>query len=201
MSKLNFALALSLATALALAQQIAQDPSAPTFGSQSDLVIVPFHVTRGNLYVQDLKAADVLLLEDGHPRVFSIFEGPDTQKSIPVQLVLLFDTTIFPTSWITPAQYARGGPYDIKDDFTKGWEEAVSGAVVAEGGSDVRISIYRFDLMQLERLCMPTRDPKEPISAVQTLRTPMPFYTNRMTSSQRQELRIEIESSGGVDRA
>jgi hypothetical protein len=198
MSKLSFALALNLTATLALAQQTPQDSSAPTFRSQSDLVLVPFHVTRGNLYVPDLKAGDVVLLEDGHPRDFSIFEGPDTRSRTPLELVLLFDTTIVPWGWITPAQYARGGPYNPKDDFTIGWEQAVSRAVLAGGGSDVRISIYRFDLMQLERLCRPTRDPKELISAVQALRTPMPFYTNRMTASQRDELRIQIESGGGM---
>jgi hypothetical protein len=199
MSKLNFALALGPIAALVFAQQIPQDPSAPTFRSQSDLVIVPFRVTRGNLYVQDLKAGDVLLLEDGHPRDFSIFEGPDTQSRTPIELVLLFDTTVFPTGWITPTQYARGGLYGSpKDDFAIGWEHAVSGAVLAGGGSDVRISVYRVDLMQLERLCRPTRDPKELMSAVQALRTPMPYYTNRMTASQRQELRIEIETGGGM---
>jgi hypothetical protein len=160
------------------------------------LVLVPFHVTRGNTYVQDLKSGDVTLLEDGHPRDFSIFEGPDTQNHTPLELVLLFDTTIFPTGWITPAQYARGGRFDSKDDFTKGWEEAVSSSVVA-GGLGVRIAVYRFDLMQLERLSKPTRDPQELMSAVRALRTPMPFYTDRMTASQREELRIHEESIFG----
>jgi hypothetical protein len=192
-----FTLALAL-TALALGQETPQDSTSPTFRSQSDLVLVPFHVTRGNTYVQDLKAGDITLLEDGHPRDFSIFEGPDTQHRTPVELVLLFDTTIVPWGWITPAQYARGGPYSPKDDFTIGWEQAVSRAVLAGGGSDVRVSVYRFDLMQLERLCRPTRDPKELVSAVQALRTPMPFYTNRMTAGQRDELRIQIESGGGM---
>jgi hypothetical protein len=197
MSKLNFALALNLTIALALAQQIPQDASAPTFRSQSDLVMVPFHVTRSNLYVQDLKAGDVVLLEDGHPRDFAIFEGSDTQSRTPVELVLLFDTTIRPWGFATIAQYSRGGPYNLKDDFTIGWEEAVSRAVLAGGGSDVRISVYRFDLMQLERLCGPTRDPQELVRAVQALRTPMPYLTNIMTASQREELRIQIESFGG----
>ena len=159
--------------------------------------MVPFHVSRGNLYIQDLKAGDVVLLEDGHPRDFSIFEGPDTQHRTPVELVLLFDTTIFPTNWITPAEYARGGPNDGKAAFTKGWEEAVSGEVASGGGPDVRISVYRFDLMQLERLCKPTRDPTELVGAVQALHTPMPFYTNRMTASQREELKIQDESTFG----
>jgi hypothetical protein len=197
MSKLNLALALNLTTALALAQQIPQDSSAPTFRSQSDLVMVPFHVTRGDLYVQGLKAGDVVLLEDGHPRDFSIFEGPDTQNRTPVELVLLFDTTIKPWGWSTIAEFSGGGRYSLKDDFTIGWEEAVTRAVVAGGGPDVRISVYRFDLMQLERLCKPTRDPKELIGAVQALRTPMPYYTSRMTASQREELRIEDESTLG----
>jgi hypothetical protein len=195
MSKLTFALALT--AALGFGQQIPQDSSAPTFRSQSDLVMVPFHVTRGNVYVQGLKAGDVVLLEDGHSRDFSIFEGPDTRSRTPVELILLFDTTIIPWGWITMPQYARGGPYDSKDDFTRGWEDAVSRAVLAEGGSDIRISVYRFDLMQLERLCRPTRDPKELFSAVHALRTPMPLYINRMTASQREELRIEDESTFG----
>jgi hypothetical protein len=101
--------------------------------------------------------------------------------------------------WVTAAQYAQGGEYNIKDDFTKGWEESVSGAVATDAGPDVRISVYRFDLMQLERLCGPTRDPGELASAVEALRTPMPFFTGKMTASQREELRIQDEStSGGV---
>jgi hypothetical protein len=81
MSKLNFTLALNLVTALALAQQTPHS-SAPTFRAQSDLVLLPFHVTRRDVYVRDLKAGDVVLLEDGHPRDFSIFEGPDTQRRL-----------------------------------------------------------------------------------------------------------------------
>lgn len=51
--------------------------------------MVPFHVTRGDVYAQGLKAGDVVVLEDGHPRGFSIFEGPDTQRRIPVELIPL----------------------------------------------------------------------------------------------------------------
>jgi hypothetical protein len=105
---------------LCLAQQIPRDSVAPAFHAQSDLVLVPFHVTRGNLYVQDWKAADAVLLEDGHPRDFTTFEGPDTKSQTPIELVLLFDTTIVPWGWITPAQYARGGPYDSKE-VAKSW--------------------------------------------------------------------------------
>jgi len=199
MLRIHLTLALISTTVPALAQPTQPDSAAPTFRSQSDLVIVPFNVTRRGQYVQDLKAGDVVLLEDGQQRGFSVFEGPDTQSRTPVELVLLFDTTVFPTAWITPAQYARGGIYGgPKDDFTVGWEHAVSGAVLAGDGSDVRISVYRFDLMQLERLCRTTRDPKELASAVQALRTPMPYYTNRMTASQRQELKIQIETGGGM---
>jgi hypothetical protein len=72
MSKLNFALALNLATALALAQQIPQDSSAATFRSQSDLVLVPFHVARAGQYVSNLKAADALC----HYAVKLFVQGP-----------------------------------------------------------------------------------------------------------------------------
>jgi hypothetical protein len=189
MSRINIVLALISATVLALAQQTPQDSAAPTFRSQSNLVLVPFHVTRGNHYVQDLKVSDVVLLEDGRPRDFTIFEGPAMQRRTPVELVLLFDTTRMP----------MGGGWRVKDvyDFTDHWDEAMSQAVLERGGVDVRVSVYHFDAMQLERLRRPTSDPKELFSALQALLTPMPIDTDKMTPSQRQELGIAVKSSVG----
>lgn len=46
------------------------------FQAGTRLVLVPFNVERGKYYAEDLQASDFILREDGHPRDFSIFEGP-----------------------------------------------------------------------------------------------------------------------------
>ena len=58
-----------LLVGLCLAQQ---DPVAPSFRAQTDLVTVPFQVRRGSRSVSDLKPSDVILLEDGVPRSFAM---------------------------------------------------------------------------------------------------------------------------------
>jgi len=62
-----------LLIALCLAQQ---EPVTPSFHTQTDLVTVPFQVRRGSRSASDLKPSDVVLLEDGVPRSFTIFEAP-----------------------------------------------------------------------------------------------------------------------------
>lgn len=81
--------ALLLASCLAglcLAQQ-----ETASLRAQTDLVTVPFQVRRGSRSVADLKASDVVLLEDGAPRAFSVFEPPSEHPSL--ELVALFDVT------------------------------------------------------------------------------------------------------------
>jgi hypothetical protein len=56
--------------------------------------MVPFQVSRGKDYVPDLNPADIVLVEDGVPREFTVFEGP--QDHTAAELVLLFDTTTWP---------------------------------------------------------------------------------------------------------
>jgi hypothetical protein len=155
-----------LATVLSLGQEISQDAAAPTFRSQSDLVMVPFHVTRTGHYVPDLKQANVVLLEDGRPRDFSVFEAP-AQRRTPLELVLLFDTTTWP----------MGLGWNVKEiyDFTNHWDETMSQAVMEKGTLHVRVSVYHFDGAFLERLCRSARDPKEFVTAIQRLLTPIPI--------------------------
>src|SRR5215469_2177393 len=84
----------ALMAAAAFAQQAPREPELPAFHAQSNLVILPFQISRNKHFANDLTAADVVLLEDGVPRKFSVFEGP--QEHAPVELLLLFDATTWP---------------------------------------------------------------------------------------------------------
>jgi VWFA-related protein len=144
------------------------DPSPATFHAQTKLVLVPFNVARGKAFVPDLKSSDVVLLEDGKPRNFTVFEGPSTRSGLPLELVLLFDTTTLlksqkQTHWNRKATY----------DFTKHWDAAMSRAILEQSGADVRVSIYHFDQNQLERLSRATKDPQELLSAFRRLLSPI----------------------------
>src|SRR5205823_5010754 len=79
---------------------------------QTDLVTVPFQVRRGSRSVSDLKPADVVLLEDGVPRGFTIFEAPPVHLTL--DLVVMFDVT---NPRITPPRSdlrGRAGFWDTK---------------------------------------------------------------------------------------
>ena len=78
-----------LLVAVCLAQQ---EPLPPSFRVQSDLVIVPFQVHRGSRSVSDLKPSDVVLLEDGVSRGFTVFEKPP--EHLTLDLVVMFDVTV-----------------------------------------------------------------------------------------------------------
>jgi len=161
----TLALAL-LAAGLLSAQQAAQEPPSPAFRAESNLVLVPFHASRGNRYVADLKRADVVLLEDGVPRDFAILEGPGiTEGRAPLELVLLFDTTSRPV----------GAGWNLKTiyDFTNHWNLTVSQEVLEKGQADVRASVYHYDYRQLQRLCRSTADPKELLDVFRRLLTPI----------------------------
>jgi VWFA-related protein len=147
----------------------AQSNTSPaTFHAQTKLVLVPFNVARGKAFVPDLKSSDVVLLEDGKPRNFTVFEGPSTRSGLPLELVLLFDTTTLlksqkQTHWNRKATY----------DFTQHWDVARSRAILEQSGADVRVSIYHFDQNQLERLSRATKDPQEFLSAFRRLLSPI----------------------------
>jgi hypothetical protein len=76
---------------VSLAQQTPNEPAQPALRVQTDLVVVPFQVQRGSRAVSDLKASDVVLLEDGVPRAFTGFEAPSDHPSL--ELVVMFDVT------------------------------------------------------------------------------------------------------------
>jgi hypothetical protein len=72
-----------LIAGLCLAQQATPEAAPATFRSQSDLVMAPFHVNQGKRVLSDLKLADIVLLEDGKERPFTVFEGPGGQTRPP----------------------------------------------------------------------------------------------------------------------
>ncbi len=79
-----------LVAGMSLVPQVRPEPATPAFGSQVNLVMVPFQVSRSGHFATDLKTDDFVLLQDGVPRN-SLYLRP--QNSRPVELVLLFDTT------------------------------------------------------------------------------------------------------------
>lgn len=157
------------AVAAVFAQETAQ------FNSQSRLVLVPFNVAHDKLFVTDLKADDVVLFQDGKPRSFSVFEGPSMPHRVPIELILLFDTTTplppqpgrlrIVTHWDREATYAT---------LTHDWDEKASQDILQFPGAEIRVSIYRFDLNRLQRLCSSTNDPREVRQSLARLLTPVP---------------------------
>ncbi|MBS1855371.1 MAG: VWA domain-containing protein [Acidobacteria bacterium] len=66
----------------------------PVFHATSQLATVRFHVVRNRQYVTSLKPSDVVLLEDGAPRSFTLFENAAAApRTLPVETTLLFDTS------------------------------------------------------------------------------------------------------------
>jgi hypothetical protein len=108
------------------------------FRSDSTLALTHFHVLKNNFYVTNLKAEDVVLLEDGVPRKFTVFENSAYKRTLPVEVTLLFDFS---------GSVVKNGLYDP--------------IALKEGLLDeldnVRIAIYGFD-NKLYRYCGPTSD-------------------------------------------
>ena len=138
-----------LLAGLCLAQQ-----ETPSFRAQSDLVTVPFQVRRGSRSVADLKASEVVLLEDGAPRGFTVFEPPSEHPSL--ELAVLFDVTRR-----TGEQGRSGVFWDEKalEELAGYWNDANARRLLDGKGDPIRFSIYRLDQDKLQRLCRATSDP------------------------------------------
>jgi VWFA-related protein len=162
-AKRHHTLAISLFTlGVALGQEPPQ-PASVTFHSQTRLVLLSFHVTHGKNYVTDLKPADVVLLEDGKRRDFTIFDSAATQGRIPLELVLLFDANPKINYFWDPAAVFR---------FIPQWDEDMSRAILENQSADVRISVYRCAGRNLYRLSPATNDPKQLLSSFRRILTP-----------------------------
>jgi hypothetical protein len=160
-----------LLVGLCLAQQ---EPVIPSFHAQTDLVTVPFQVRRGSRSVSDLKPSDVILLEDGVPRSFTIFEAPPVHLTL--NLLVMFDVT---NPRVTPPRRdlkGRSGFWDAKalQDLADYWSEAITRRLLDEHGASIRLSIYRLDQFRLQRLCQSTSNPKVLVDALHRLAGPGP---------------------------
>lgn len=64
------------------------------FRAESALVLVRFYASRKDRYLDDLRPEEIQILEDGVPQQVALLEGgSQTSRSIPVQVILLFDTS------------------------------------------------------------------------------------------------------------
>ncbi len=162
----------------------AQEPVAATFDANARLVLVPFNVQRGKFYAADLQRSDFLLREDGRPRDFTTFEGPNTPDPLPLELILLFDTT--PRSQEkneNVRRYQELFSVDPKADykFLSTWDEKTTRELLQRNGMDIRLSVYHFAANQLERLCSATSDPAVILSAFHSLLKPIPAGSGELT--------------------
>ncbi len=153
-----------LALSVAAGQQPPAEQAAVTFQSQTRLVLLSFHVTHGKDYVTNLNPADFVLLEDGKPRDFTIFDSPATQGRMPLELVLLFDTNPKIEYFWDPADVFR---------FIPQWDEAMSREVLATEKADVRISVYNCSEQTLYRLSPATAAPQNLTAAFRRILTPV----------------------------
>lgn len=136
----------------------AQDPTAAgvTFRSDAQLVLTSFHVTARKQYISGLTRTDFELLVDGQPRPITTFEG--SKKELPVEIVLLFDTS---------GSVTGNGLLD---------EKLFRDNLLA-GLPDVKLSVYGFGgspACCLNRVTGPTSDPAVLSKAFQTVVKKMP---------------------------
>jgi hypothetical protein len=163
LTKIRFVILGGTAMGLAFAQQPAGGPVA--FQTQARLVMLPFHAARGDTNLADLSKSDVVLLEDGRPREFSIFDVPSGTDRMPVELVLLFDAN--------PQAGELWNPADVYE-FVKQWNDSMSAALLQSGGADVRVSVYRCAGQKLYRSTPATSDRATLTEALRGVLTPLP---------------------------
>jgi hypothetical protein len=145
-----------LLTGLLASQEIPQGSAPPTFRAETNLVTVRFQVRLGSGSASDLKPSDVVLLEDGVPRAFTLFEAPTVRLTL--DLVVMFDVTS-PLSDQTPSRVGFWNPQALQD-LANYWREGIARPLLEERGATVRFSIYRFDQTKLQRLGKSISDPK-----------------------------------------
>ena len=166
-ARLCGAIALLPVALLCPAQQPPPEAALPTFQSQARLVLLPFRVMHGKTRVTNLTQSDVVLLEDGKPRPFTIFDAPQSQTRLPVELALLFDTTPKIEPIWDPENVFR---------FISQWDDGQSRAILqpTKNQAEVRVSVYQTFGQDLYRMARPTTDPHAVTSALQSLMLPLP---------------------------
>jgi hypothetical protein len=118
--------------------------------------------------VTTLKQSDVVLLQDGKPRPFTIFDAPDSANRMPVEVAVLFDTTLtIPPLWDPVGVFK----------FISHWDDGESSATLkrTKDQGEVRISVYRFFGQKLYRIAPATTDPQVVTKALQSILFPIPL--------------------------
>ncbi len=156
-----------MAAALILVAGMCLSQQAPSFYAQTNLVTVPFQVRRGSHSV-DLKPSDVVLLEDGVTRRFTVFEKPPERFTL--DLVVMFDVTSPPLDEKTQSV----GFWDAKAllDLANYWNEAAARPLLDGRGTIVRFSLYRLDQSRLQRLGQAIVDAKALVDTLHRLPAP-----------------------------
>jgi VWFA-related protein len=134
---------------LAVAPLAAQET--PVFQTGTTLAVVRFHVVQKGHYVQGLKREDVVLLDNGAPRPFTLFESALAgRRTVPVELSVVFDTSgsVMNEGLLDPLVFKSG---------------------ILDGLENVRIAVYGFS-DKLRRYCPPTRDYETLRAALEALR-------------------------------
>jgi VWFA-related protein len=140
---------LAAAWLLAVAPLAAQET--PVFHSGTTLALVRFHVVQKGRYVEGLKPDDVVLLDNGEPRTFTVFESAVSgRRTIPVELSVVFDTSgsVMNEGLLNPLVF--------RSEILKGLD-------------NVRVAVYGFS-NELRRYCPPTRDYETLRAALEALR-------------------------------
>ncbi len=176
-----YVLSLFLLAATALGQQAPPEPASVTFRAQGKLVLLSFHVRKKN-YVRDLPREGVILLEDGKPRDFTIFDSPATEGRIPLELVLLFDDNPKINSMWDPDKVFL---------FAPKWDEEKTRAILTKESADIRISVYRCAGRNLFRLSPATADPRQVTDALRAILKPMPDSAGIPLSLPLQRARVD----------
>jgi hypothetical protein len=134
--------------------------------------LVTFNIVHGGSFTRGLNREDIILLEDGKPRAFTTFEGADTQGRVPLDLILLFDTTTLPASTKQRpvlSHWDRTFTYGFMSD----WDDVLSGKLLEHGGADVRLSIAHVDGDRLENLRSFTRNPRDLTASFRRISDPI----------------------------
>ncbi len=125
----------------------------PLFRAQTSLAQVRFHVTQKDRYLIDLKAADVILLEDGMPRPITVFHNAIAGgESSAVEITLLFDTSgsVTDEGLLSPLAFK---------------------ASLLDSLGNAQIGVYGFG-RNLRRYTAPTREYPQLAAAFASLREP-----------------------------
>jgi VWFA-related protein len=140
---------LAAAWLLAVAPLAAQET--PVFHSGTTLALVRFHVVQKGRYVEGLTPDDVVLLDNGAPRPFTLFESAMSgRRTVPVELAVVFDTSgsVMHEGLLDPLVFKSG---------------------ILDGLDNVRIAVYGFS-DKLRRYGPPTRDYETLRAALESLR-------------------------------